>query len=90
MYVFFLKRLLVMAGVTGIRDIVYEEFRIFACMGIMAAGAAHADGGMNNFLIEHRFVVASVAKVGLLRGKTFRFFVQDFMGNVRSIDPGMA
>jgi hypothetical protein len=45
-------------------------------MGIVAGGAAHAKGRMNDFLREHPFVVTSVTEVGYFGGQKLRVFAR--------------
>src|SRR5512143_1804120 len=45
-------------------------------MGVVANGAAHAEGGVHDLLREHSLVVAGVTEVGYFGRKKFRIFAR--------------
>ena len=59
-------------------------------MRIVAAGATHAYGGVHEFFVKQRFVMAYVAQVGLFGGKPLRDLRCYFMRNVSGIDGSVA
>jgi hypothetical protein len=59
-------------------------------MGIMTARTAYAYGGVHDFFVEQRSVMAIVAKVRQAGGKPFFVLICYFMRYVSRIDGSMA
>ncbi len=66
MYRLFAERRFVMAVVADVGLIGHQELRRVRRMGVVAAGAAHAERGVHVLLREHALVMAVVADVGLI------------------------
>jgi len=81
---------LVVTTITQVRGVGGQELCVLACMRIVAGGATHANGGVHEFLVKHRFIMASVAQVRLFGGKPFRDLRCYFMRDVCRIDGSVA
>jgi hypothetical protein len=64
------ERTLVVAAVAEHGRLVFQQFGVLARVRVMAARAAHAERGVDDLLLEHRPVMAAVAELGLISGKS--------------------
>ena len=94
MNVLFRKERLVMAWVAKIGARSGQELFVLACMRVVTPRTAHAHSGMDKLFLEHRFIVAAVAQVGLPGGESLRNFIRypmrDVCGVYRRVARGAA
>src|SRR5512139_4099 len=90
MNILFCKERFVMAGVAKIRDCSDQELFVLACMRVVTPCAAHANSCMDKLFFEHRFIVATVAQIGLPGGESSRNFIRYSMRNICGVYRSMA
>jgi len=76
---------LVVAAIARTGQFPFQQFGALACVRVVAARTAHAERGVDDFLLEHRFIMAAEAELGLIRGKSPRNLVFYLMRDVPCI-----
>jgi len=84
------KYSLVVTGITQVRWIGDQELCVLARMRIVTGSTTHAYGGVYDFFVEKRFIMAIKAQVRLVGGKTFCVLICYFMRDVSRIHGSMA